>query len=193
MLTASVALGALVALLRGGSLWRLTTFPIRAWWLILVAFLIKLALVRLSGAIPLMHEYSGAIHLLVYALTALALYLNRRLPWLPLLLGGTLLNLVVVAANGGRMPVFPQAMELVGKHEGLATLIAGLDPVHVVVTRDTVLPWLGDWIPVPFPPTAVASPGDVFVAAGVILFLNAVTCNRPTASYASALGPSGSG
>ena len=183
MLTASVALGALIALLRGGSLWRLTTFPIGAWWLILVAFLIKLALERLSGA----------IHLLVYALTALALYLNRRLPWLPLLLGGTLLNWVVVVANGGRMPVFPQATELVGKHEGLATLIAGLDPVHVVVTRDTVLPWLGDWIPVPFPPTAVASPGDVFVAAGVILFLNAVTCNRPTASYESALGPSKSG
>ena len=152
MLTASVALGALIALLRGGNLWRLTTFPIRAWWLILVAFLIKLALMRLSGAIPLVHEYSGAIHLLVYALTALALYLNRRLPWLPLLLGGTLLNLVVVAANGGRMPVFPQAMELVGKHEGLAALIAG-----------------------------------------VILFLNAVTCNRATASYASAPEPSGSG
>ena len=92
-----------------------------------------------------------------------------------LVLAGSGLNALVVAVNGGRMPVLGQAMEFLGKETSLAKLNAGLDPIHTPYGPETALPWLGDWIPVPLPLAAVVSPGDILIALRLVLFVNTVT------------------
>jgi hypothetical protein len=75
---------------------------------------------------------------------------------------GSVLNLVVIAANGARMPVAPElAGSLVHNgHLGQYTLI----------TLDTNFGWLADWIALPGLRRVLAeaySPGDVVVALGL--------------------------
>lgn len=180
MLTASVVLGLVAAVLRGGDLRRLAHTRIIGWWAVVGAFLIKLALVRFAAAAPWLQESSGAIGMFVYAVVLVVLVANRGLPYLPLVWLGFALNFVAVAANGGRMPVFAGALTLMGKQETLDRITSGADPIHRIYDGATALPWLGDWIPVPAPVASVASPGDLFLCIGVILMID-VLVRRPQA------------
>ena len=176
MLTSSILLGLLLALVRRGDLRRLASLHFRWWWLVVGAFLLKFAVVRLSsGGVSWMATAGPSLHILVYALVLLPLILNRGLPGMRLVAAGTALNLAVIAANQGRMPVLETAVALAGKAHTLDRLRAGSDAIHAVVTPETALPWLGDWIPFPFPLATVVSPGDVLLAVGVILLINTVT------------------
>ena len=180
MLTASVVLGLGAAVLRGGDLRRLAHMRIIGWWAVAGAFFIKLALVRFAATAPWLQEFSGAIHIFVYAVVLVALAANRGLPYLPLVWLGFALNFVVVAANGGRMPVFAGALTLLDKQATLDRIASGTDPIHRIYDGATALPWLGDWIPVPPPVANVASPGDLFLCIGVILMIDALV-RRPQA------------
>jgi hypothetical protein len=83
---------------------------------------------------------------------------------------GLMLNLAVVAANGG-MPVFEIAARAVGR-AGLLVIPAG-DFVHVVGSAASRLFWLADVLPLPGPGPLrlVASPGDLLLYSGVVVFL----------------------
>lgn len=176
MLTSSIILGLLLALVRRGDLRRLASLQMRWWWLIVGAFLLKFAVVRLSSeGVSWMATAGPTLHILVYGIISLPLFLNRGLPGMRLVVAGTLLNFVVIVANQGRMPVLETAVVLAGKAHTLDRLRAGIVAIHTVVTPETALPWLGDWIPVPFPLASVVSPGDVLLAVGVILLINTVT------------------
>lgn len=70
--------------------------------------------------------------------------------------GGTL-NLVVICANGGRMPI---------RTGGRRPASAG----YVAMTRRTRLPWLGDWMDIG---RWLISPGDVCLFAGMAIALGA--------------------
>ncbi|ADB34226.1 hypothetical protein Kfla_5211 [Kribbella flavida DSM 17836] len=106
---------------------------------------------------------------LVASAVCIAVFLRRnlRLPGVALLALGFAANALVVALNGA-MPVSRTALAR-----------AGLDsfshsPRHEVSGPDTVLPWLGDVVPVALPWVGQAvSPGDVLIAAGAGLLLYA--------------------
>ena len=80
---------------------------------------------------------------------------------------GVALNVAVIALNRG-MPVDPDALAAVGR--------AGTDVTdgflykHVPMTGDTMLPWLGDRIPVPVQRNVI-SPGDVLMAIAICLWV----------------------
>lgn len=78
---------------------------------------------------------------------------------------GFTLNVLVILANGG-MPVSPDAIVFLGGDPS-AAVIAGK---HHLMTSDTILPWLGDVIPVPRPASTILSIGDIVLAAGMIPF-----------------------
>ena len=74
---------------------------------------------------------------------------------------------LVVALNGA-MPVSTSALT----HAGLDRFVE--DPRHELVDASTLLPWLGDVVPVALPGLGQAvSPGDVLIAAGAGLLLYA--------------------
>lgn len=84
------------------------------------------------------------------------------------------MNLVVVIANGARMPVDPAlAGSLVNRgHIGQ----------YVVMGGGTNLGWLGDWIGVPGPLGGAYSPGDVVIAIGIAAVAFFATRQGPAAA-----------
>jgi hypothetical protein len=103
--------------------------------------------------------------------TGLFLRLNLLRPGVALLALGFGSNALVVALNGA-MPVSLSTLARAGVDASAAQLAA--DPRHEVSGAHTLLPWLGDVVPVALPRLGQAvSPGDVLIAAGAGLLLYA--------------------
>jgi hypothetical protein len=178
ILLAVVLVSLAVALLRGGDLRRLADVPIRSGWLVLVAFALQAYLVYVpAGRSAGLRDPSAWLHIGTYLMLLVGIWLNRRLPGMPWVLAGLLLNLIVVAANGGFMPITPEAVARLGHAGRVASLEAG-QRVHLA--KDVVLPknqtmlWpLSDVFVVAlgFPLRSAFSPGDILVGVGVFLFL----------------------
>ena len=103
-----------------------------------------------------------------YVLLIAFVWVNRRLPAAPLLLVGLVLNMAVIALNGG-MPVSESAIRISGGSDG--TLPAAIDDgKHHVMTSSDVLTPLADVIALPPPVATVLSVGDLFLYAGIVTF-----------------------
>lgn len=156
------ALAALLALLAGG---RGGDFPARFRRLPL---LFGAAAAQLVAAVALGGRptaYAGALAVSA-ALAAGFVAVNVRVPGVPLVGLGLLLNAAVVGLNGA-MPVSPTALERAGVSAQQFS-----DGRHELGTGDTRLGFLGDVIPLPLPlHPEVVSAGDVLVAAGVGLLV----------------------
>ena len=175
MLTSSVFVGILIGLLRRGSMLKLASLRARLWWLLLLAFLAKFIAVKLHGAgIQDMSGLMLYVQAGVYFVSILFIVLNRHLPWMKLILVGTLSNAAVVMLNGGRMPVSEDALVVLGKLQRVEELRQGQDAMHSLVGEDTIAPFLGDGILVQSPINTIVSIGDVLVMVGVILLIGAV-------------------
>jgi uncharacterized protein DUF5317 len=177
-----LALSLALALLRGGRLTSLFELPIRHLWLFFLPFALQLAVFSpLRSALPLGSEVDRLLYFASLLTAAVALWLNRHLPGLTWIAAGLVLNLLVISLNGGFMPV-----------AGAARSFAGLPPLSardanvIPMTETTLLPWLGDTLPLPawLPFANVYSPGDVLVAIGGVLFIQR-NLTRVPASLAS--------
>ncbi|TWD74936.1 hypothetical protein FB561_6371 [Kribbella amoyensis] len=93
---------------------------------------------------------------------------NLRRPGVALLALGFCANALVVVLNGA-MPVSRTALARAGLPPSVVD-----DPRHELSGADTLLPWLGDVVPVTLPGLGQAvSPGDLLIAAGAGLLLYA--------------------
>jgi uncharacterized protein DUF5317 len=103
--------------------------------------------------------------LVSYAFFAAGALVNvRRLPGVPLVVAGTLLNLAAILANGGHMPALPQALRAAGLHFTQSRNSMSMSSPH--------LAWLVDrWAAPSWVPWGnVFSVGDIFIAAGGLTF-----------------------
>ncbi|HOV50669.1 MAG TPA: DUF5317 family protein, partial [Candidatus Cryosericum sp.] len=90
------------------------------------------------------------------------------------LLAGLLLNLVVIGANGGRMPANPQALIATGQADRAELLVEEGAAANVVLMSDkTRLNLLGDYIVLPFLGSlgSAYSVGDLLALAGEALLV----------------------
>lgn len=100
-----------------------------------------------------------------YALALAGLAANLRLPWLWPALAGAALNMVVIAANGGRMPVSPGVLR---EAAGRVILGGTTGPFYVLTGPRTALPFLGDLLPLAAGGVGVIlSPGDALLVLGI--------------------------
>lgn len=90
-------------------------------------------------------------------------WLNRRSLGVTVLLAGILLNMAVILLNGGMMPVDAAQAAAVGLPMDSRPL-----PRHQPLTERTILPVLGDVIPVA-PLRKVVSIGDLVAGIGIFL------------------------
>ena len=179
LLLASIGLAIITAWMKRGKLSRLGDVAFRFWWVIPLMAILQSILIRLTHPFnriewwrlrPLMMTIS-------YIILWIVVWLNHQLPGMTMVLVGTALNLLAIAANGGYMPISPDA---------LARIAAGLTacqmPLGSVVlgSKDVLLSpaqslfWmLGDIlvVPEPFPWPTAMSIGDLFLAVGVFLFI----------------------
>lgn len=127
------------------------------------------------GTIPV--GVSNSLHVASIAFTLLFIWMNRSLfKGTGLLMIGTGMNLVVIATNGGRMPVSTEYMEWYGGAGKIQKLTDGQVPFYTAMTQETWFPYFADLIPM-FNPTlspALLSMGDVFMCIGVFLAVNGI-------------------
>lgn len=151
----------------GGRLSALQALPIRWGALPFVAFGAQWLLIRVPGPDPL--PVLGAAFVASYGPLIVFLWINRRLPGLKLALVGTLLNLAVILANGGFMPMAPATFAAT-----YAEVPAPLAGQRIAQSKDVALPpdraalaGLGDTLALTWPFRSVFSIGDLVLAAGL--------------------------
>ena len=161
----AIAFGVALGVAGGGNLSNLARLKFR-WPLLLVAavalryVVIFSPLSRVEGA-----QYVYAVSLALIALWTL--WHLRLLPGVWLVTLGALLNLIVVVANGGRMPV---DATLAARQLGGILVERGHIGQYTVMGPDTHLGFLGDWVSLGPLPEAY-SPGDVLIAMGIALVI----------------------
>jgi len=178
ILLSAVGVGLLIGIGKArwqGQIYRLP--PLKFFWLVALAYLpqlLLLALTRKQVVVPV--ETAGIMLVISLGMLMVFVWLNRHLPGMPILLGGLIMNLAVIAANGGLMPISPQtASQLVSGEARPA-----LEPGGRFGEKDVLLPeqemrleFLSDryLLPAWFPYKAAFSLGDALVGAGALWFL----------------------
>ena len=177
ILLLATSLALLVALAQGGTFGGLASVRLRYGWLAIVLFAVQ-ALVIYFPVSANAGPWGPQALLLVgsHLLLLAVVVLNRHLPGMPLIGAGLALNLLVMAANGGYMPITPEALE----RAGLGHLALGdAAGSRLMATKDVLLPreatrlwFLSDVfvIPAALPLSSVFSTGDAVLAAGVWWF-----------------------
>ncbi len=152
---------------------------LRGLWLILLGFVPQLLVAFLPASRAVIRSELAAASLAISMVVFLAfIWINRRLAGMPLMLAGLLLNLAVMLANGGWMPISPaNATRLVGE-AAMRQAVPGdrIGPKDVLMQpADTRLGLLSDRFMLPaWSPYQVAfSAGDIFIAAGAFWLLAA--------------------
>lgn len=181
ILVVAVVFSLVVGLLRGGRLGGLIRLPLRWAPLAVIAFAVQAyfiyrAPLRGSG-VPW-----GWQEMLLFGshiLILVVLWANRKLAGAKWIAYGLLLNLLVMIANGGWMPVTPEALIRTGQAGLVSSMASGIrvqgSKSIVLSQHETRLWFLSDVFVLakPFPLPSVFSIGDALVAVGVFLLLEA--------------------
>ncbi len=170
MLIDGVLLFLVLGWIRGGRLTGLTEISLRQFWLILVALVLRAGPVFLAGfGVEAALRFGSAAQVIGYLVLFLALYLNKEIPGMPLLVVGVVLNFLVILANQGRMPVSMWGIQVTNMNDMLPVLTSGAYTSHSLLTEATRLPWLADIIPIPrpYPLPKIISIGDILMVLGV--------------------------
>jgi len=182
MIVIAFVLGALVlALIFGGDLRALADVKLRWWGLAMLAVAIQVAAfssiwsrIGLGGLTSWI--YIGSLGLLVVVAIR-----NWRLPGFALLAAGLVANALVIALNGGHMPVDPKLVQGAidaGVTPGVGVI--GAAAGSVLIDASTRLSFLCDIFLPPewFPIRNAFSPGDVLIGLGAIWFFAATLRHR---------------
>jgi len=172
MFTTVFVLSVVLGLLLGGSFRTLARSDIKGIEWFLAGFLAETALDFAASRAPAaVGPWIVPVDIVTYVTVLVGVWLNRRLLGMAFVGAGSILNAIVIFANGGRMPVDPQALARAGIVDLAEYLATGHSGTHGLMTAGTRLRWLGDVWAMPawsFRPAAF-SIGDVLIALGICL------------------------
>jgi hypothetical protein len=152
-----------------GRLTALGDLHLRRGWLALAGIGVQILIISVFPGAP--EWLSEAVHMSSYVLLGAFAWSNRRIPGVPLVMLGGLLNFIAIAANGGVMPADPD----------IALHVAGADGfVNSGAMQDPRLLFLGDIFATPewLPLYNVYSVGDAVIVVGVLVLLHGVCGSR---------------
>jgi hypothetical protein len=154
-----------------GRLTALADLRLRRPWLALAGIGVQIVIISVlpAGAAGL-HE---AVHMASYGLLGGFVWANRRVPGVPLIMLGGLLNFIAIAANGGVMPADPDLALHVAREASEGFVNSG-------AVENPHLLFLGDVFATPtsLPLYNVYSVGDITIVLGVLMLLHGVCHSR---------------
>ncbi len=187
------AVSFIIALIRGGRVSRLFEIQIGGFVFILIIVLLTAAS---AGSRQYLNENTWQplavlFHILINIAFLAFFAVNLVLPGMKWFLGGWVLNIIPIIANGGKMPVLMKAASAAG--------VAIEDPTspmlqHKWITdiHDAKFGWLSDIIPLPRPPLItpqVASIGDMLMVIGIFWLIQEAMCERKWEAHGSGISP----
>lgn len=163
----AVVLGIVAGLVTGGRIDNFANLRVRWPWFVVAALVIREATVAtpLSRVEGMRYVYVAALA----ALIAWTLWHVSRLPGVWLVSAGAALNLVVILANGSRMPVAAELAPSLVRQGNIGQ--------YTVMGPGTNLAWLADWISFGRLP-GVYSPGDLVSLLGIAVICFVATRTR---------------
>lgn len=182
MLLGGIALGLVAGLLAGGSISNVMEVRLRWMGALFLAVVVRFGTeAALTREIPLAESLRLPLLVAAYLILLTGLWANRRQPGMAIALVGILSNAVVIAVNGGRMPIWEPSLAAAGLTladvpSALHNLLpAGLDGSFLAHGGP-----FADVIPIPLPLVQnVASVGDVLISIGLGFFLFATVLRTP--------------
>jgi MFS family permease len=181
MLIGGIALGLILGLVLGGRIERLAEIRLRFLPLLFLAVILRFGteILITAGSGPA-DTLRLPLFALAYGLLVYTLWHNRGYPGMALAFVGVSANAIVIVWNLGYMPVWMPALQA----SGLPTHLDS--PLHILLAGGTASDFfrhlgpLADVIPIPFWPVQnVASVGDLFLSAGLAIFLFATLMRAP--------------
>ncbi|MBI2758817.1 MAG: DUF5317 domain-containing protein [Chloroflexi bacterium] len=178
LLLFALAAGLLVGLGRAG--WQHRSYQppaLRSAWLAFAAFFPQLVVAYLPATRYLLADWLASIVLVIsLILFAVFAWRNRHLPGMPILLAGLALNLIVIAANGGWMPISPQTASRLTGNDVLRLMSLGSrfgQKDILLLAQNTRFEFLADRFLLPdwIPYRVAFSLGDVLVGFGIFWLL----------------------
>jgi hypothetical protein len=114
-------------------------------------------------------DYSSYALIFSYMVLILAVWYNKQLKGMNIIILGIILNFAVIIANGGHMPVLLSSLYRVGLDDFALILKEGSYVTHTLITEKTLGAFLADVIPLPspLPDPSVISFGDFLMFCGV--------------------------
>ena len=148
----------------GGRLGRLKALDLRVPWVFILAA---------AAQVGVMVAGSGGrvLYVLTFVVVLAGIWANRRLPGMWVVGAGVFLNFLVIAANGGSMPVDRDLAVRAGSTAMVELLDSTTYTNHMAAGEGTRLRWLGDVLALPLVvprPTffCPGSVGDILVTLG---------------------------
>jgi len=172
MLIDFVVISIIVGLLRRGNFKNLSGIPLRKVEFIFISFIIRyLPLVLKGSLLEAAARFNIVIVSVSYLLLLYALLSNWHIKSMRLILLGVFLNFIVIAVNGGKMPVSIPALNIVGLDELKPLLFDPSYLYHAAIDPASRLNFLGDIFPLPppYPRPRVFSIGDLLMGIGIFL------------------------
>lgn len=174
ILLASVASGFLTSLLRAVFRRRWLNVPIlRLGWLVFASLIPHLLAFNLPSTRASISDMAAAMILITtQGMLLVFAWANRRQPGFWMLGLGLVLNLLVIIANGGWMPISPETIQSIAPHAAPGSWQIGQrlgsSKDIVLLASQTRLYWLSDCLLLPawIPYRAALSIGDVLIAVG---------------------------
>lgn len=175
----AVILGLILSIIWNGrsAFSQIARIPIRSAWLILAAVVLQLPLVR-SGTGPVSEfRFQQTLFLTSFAVLLVFIWINRHIKGVVIIGAGVLLNLVVILANSGFMPISPETLVAInlttGPNDWQEGFHYGLSKDIILLKEKTNLWFLSDvfLLPLPIPSPAAFSAGDLVIAIGIIYLM----------------------
>jgi len=165
----------ILAKIKGGKFRNLENFKLKGVVLLFLSAALQFTLSFVKGKNTrfsqlLLEDLFVYIILLSYLLIIIVIFLNFNKLYMRIFLIGVILNLAVIMANSGKMPVSLNGIS--GINQEIELPDRQYDIKHTAVTKDTKLVYLSDilLIPKPYPLPKILSVGDLFVIIGVFVF-----------------------
>lgn len=185
-----IVIAIVLSLFRGGNFKGIADLRLKHGWIFPLLLVMQFLFFMYQSKFQWMAEASNYVYLGVYVVGLYFLLVNRRHSGFHLIFIGVLLNFIVMAANGGRMPVSLEAASVLDPYF-VEVLKEGIYAKHQALTDSTWFGFLGDIIPLssPYPREQVISIGDVVMNIGIFLFIqNLMLAGKRQSSFAESPG-----
>jgi hypothetical protein len=137
----------IVSLMTGGRLRYAANWHLKGLWLALAVCVIQIALFTQWAEDLIGEDAVPVVYVVTLAVLLVFLFLNRRTFGVPILMTGLILNVLVIAANGGRMPASATALIRAGRGGEAERLLSRTAAANcVLMSGSTKLNALGDII-----------------------------------------------
>ncbi|WP_422659542.1 DUF5317 domain-containing protein [Paenibacillus sp. EC2-1] len=171
-----IIIGLIVGFLRGGirnGLLKFSQIKLKGGLIFPLLLIIQFAIFRFQDNNQALASASNYAFILIYIIGMIFLWMNRNQKGFTLVLLGVFLNFLVMAANGGRMPVSLQAASVLDPYYVDMLKSSAVISKHFLMDASTNLPFLGDIIPLspPYPRTQAISIGDIVMNFGIFLYI----------------------